>query len=139
MPHKRTNPKTFRHAKELRRNTTDAEAKLWFRLRAHRVSGVHFRRQHAIGNFIVDFCAPRRKLIIEVDGGQHLDQQEYDQERSAFLSSKGYRILRFWNHDVLKNIESVMQEIVYTLEEGKQDYKSPWMRCLVDPMAQLKQ
>lgn len=115
--HKRTNPKTFRRAKELRRNTTDAESKLWSLLRAHRAAGVHFHRQHAIGNYIVDFCAARKKLIIEVDGGHHRDQLDYDQERTTFLESKGYRVLRFWNHDVLKNIESVMQEIIHVLDK----------------------
>ena len=66
--HKRTTPKSFARAKELHRNMTPAEVKLWARLRAHRLEGVHFRNQHAIGNYIVDFCAPQRKLIIELDG-----------------------------------------------------------------------
>lgn len=77
---KQSNPKTMHRAGELRRNQTPAEAKLWAYLRAHRLEGVGFRRQHAIGPYITDFCAPRRKLVIEVDGGQHLDQTEYDRE-----------------------------------------------------------
>jgi very-short-patch-repair endonuclease len=113
--HKRTNPKVFGHAKQLHRNMTPAEAKLWARLRAHRMNDVHFRNQHAIGHFIVDFCAPRKKLIIEVDGSQHLEQEEYDNERTAFLESKGYRVLRFWNKDVLKNTENVMNMIALAL------------------------
>jgi very-short-patch-repair endonuclease len=66
--HKRTTPKIFKRAKELRRELTPIEIKLWARLRAHRMQDVHFRKQHAIGNYIVDFCAPRKKLIIELDG-----------------------------------------------------------------------
>src|ERR1051325_5450493 len=73
MPPKTTTPKMMRRASELRQNQTEAEARLWSRLRAHRMAGVQFRRQHAIGNYIVDFCSPRRKLIIELDGSQHLD------------------------------------------------------------------
>jgi very-short-patch-repair endonuclease len=113
--HKRTNPKVFGHAKQLHRNMTPAEAKLWARLRAHQMNDVHFRNQHAIGHFIVDFCAPRKKLIIEVDGSQHLEQEEYDNERTAFLESKGCRVLRFWNKDVLKNTENVMNMIALAL------------------------
>jgi len=86
---KTTTSKMMHRVGELRRNQTEAEAKLWSRLRAHQVNGVQFRRQHAIGNYIVDFCAPRRKLIIEVDGSQHLDQSKYDAERTKYLESKG--------------------------------------------------
>ena len=88
LNHYRTTPKTFANAKELRLNQTPAEIKLWARLRAHRMADAHFRNQHAIGNYIVDFCAPRRKLIVELDGSQHLEQQEYDAERTEFLKSK---------------------------------------------------
>ena len=109
--HKRTTPKVFANAKELRRDLTPAEIKLKTRLRAHRMAGVHFRLQHAIGSYIVDFCAPRRKLIIELDGSQHLDLEAYDAEKTTFLESKGYKVLRFWNNDVLNNIDSVLNVI----------------------------
>ena len=115
--HKRTTPKIFGRAKQLHRNMTEAEAKLWKHLRANRMGDVHFRNQHAIGNYIVDFCSPRRKLIIELDGSQHLEQQEYDEERTGFLKSKGYTVLRFWNNDVMNNIESVLTVIWNTLKE----------------------
>jgi very-short-patch-repair endonuclease len=115
--HKRTTPKIFGHAKQLRRNMTEAEAKLWKHLRAHHMGDVHFRKQHAIGNYIVDFCAPRRKLIIELDGSQHMEQEEYDKERTAFLESKGYRVLRFWNNAVMNDIDSVLTVIFSTLNE----------------------
>ena len=73
-------------------------------MRAQRANGVHFRRQHAIGPYITDFCAPRQKLVIELDGSQHLDQEEYDTERTAFLESKSCRLLRFWNGEIMNNI-----------------------------------
>ena len=116
--HKRTTTKIFAHAKELSRNLTPAEAKLWGYLRAHHIEDVHFRKQHAIGNYIVDFCAPRKKLIIELDGSQHLEQEEYDVERTAFLKSKGYRVLRFWNNDVMNDIDGVIRAIVFAMEEN---------------------
>ena len=115
--HKRTTPKIFARAKELRRDMTPAEIKLHAHLRAHRMGGVHFRSQHAIGNYIVDFCAPRRKLIVELDGSQHIEQEEYDEERTAYLKSRGYQVLRFWNNDVTNNIDSVLTVIWDTLSE----------------------
>jgi very-short-patch-repair endonuclease len=118
MPPKNTTPKMMHRAGDLRQNQTEAEAKLWSRLRAHRMAGVQFRRQHAIGNYIVDFsqrdavqCSPRRKLIIELDGSQHLDQAEYDLERTQYLEAQGYRVLRFWNNDVMNDIEIVLNTI----------------------------
>jgi very-short-patch-repair endonuclease len=111
MPPKVSTPKMIHRAGELRQNQTEAEARLWARLRAHRMAGVQFRRQHAIGNYIVDFCSPRRKLIIELDGSQHLDQVEDDSERTKYLEAKGYRILRFWNNDVMNEIDAVLNVI----------------------------
>lgn len=109
--------KTQHRAKVSRKKPTLAEAKLWSRLRAHHKENVHFRRQHAIGKFIADFCTPRKKLIIEVDGSQHLDQEEYDTERTAFLELKGYRVLRFWNDEILNDTEAVLQVIYDALKE----------------------
>lgn len=85
MKHKRTTPRIFKRAKELRRDMTPHERKLQAHLRAHRMGGVHFRSQHAIGHYIADFCSPRNKLIIELVGSQHLEQDEYDGERTAFF------------------------------------------------------
>ena len=112
MPPKRSSPKMMHRAAELRREPTPAEAKLWKHLRSQNLDGTHFRRQYAIGNYIVDFCAPRAKLIIEVDGSQHLDQKNYDVERTEFLNVKGYYVLRFWNQDVLSNVQEVMAAIL---------------------------
>ena len=116
MPPPRSNPKTMHRAGELRLNQTPEEAKLWSRLRAHRLAGIGFRRQHAIGSYIVDFCAPKKKLIIEIDGGQHTDLQEYDEERTVILQSQGYRVIRFSNDDVRKNVEAVLREILLAVE-----------------------
>ena len=116
--HKRTTPKIFGRAKKLHREMTEPETKLWAHLRAHRMGDVHFRNQHAIGNYIVDFCAPGRKLVIELDGSQHLEQEEYDKERTDFLESKGYRVLRFWNNVVMKDIDSVLRVIFDALNEA---------------------
>jgi crossover junction endodeoxyribonuclease RuvC/BirA family biotin operon repressor/biotin-[acetyl-CoA-carboxylase] ligase len=115
---KRSNPKTRRNAIQLRKDLTPAERKLWSRIRNDQLD-VTFRRQHAVGNYILDFCAPRRKLIIELDGSQHLEQKEYDEERTKYLVSQGYRVLRFWNNDVMNNIDSVLTVIWNVLKEGK--------------------
>lgn len=116
MPPRRSNPKTMHQAGELRLNQTPQEAKLWSELRAHRLGGIGFRRQHAIGTYIVDFCAPKEKLIIEVDGSQHIDLEEYDRERTAFLRSQGYRVIRFTNDDVRKDFETVLKKILLFAE-----------------------
>jgi very-short-patch-repair endonuclease len=115
MPPKRSSPKMMHRAGELRHEPTPAEAKLWKYLRAQTLDGTHFRRQYAINQYIVDFCAPRAKLIIEVDGSQHFDQKDYDAERTEFLKAKGYRVLRFWNNDILNNIQGVMFEITQAI------------------------
>ena len=116
MFHKRTKPEIFSNAYNLRHNQTPAENKLWQILRMHQLNNVHFRRQHAIGPYIVDFCSPRQKIIIEVDGGQHLEQQEYDNERTAFFESRGFRVLRFWNNEIMQNLDQVVCVIIETLE-----------------------
>lgn len=115
MPYIST-PKIRKNARDLRKNLTPAEEKLWTHLRAHRMEGVHFRKQHAIGNYIVDFCSPSKKLIIELDGSQHLEQEEYDKERTTFLNSKGYKVLRFWNHQVTNELDTVLNVIWDTLK-----------------------
>ena len=103
------------HAKPLRANMTEAERKLWFRLRDRRLGGHKFRRQVIIDPFIVDFLCVERKLIVEVDGSQHGD--EADAKRTAFLERQGYRVIRFWNNDVLRDIEAVLAGILAAFEE----------------------
>jgi very-short-patch-repair endonuclease len=107
----RSTPKILHRAGELRKETTPAEKKLWAYLRLMREDGIRFRRQHAIGLYITDFCVPRKKLIIELDGSQHLEQQDYDTERTKYLESLGYKVIRFWNNDVMNHIKDVVQSI----------------------------
>jgi very-short-patch-repair endonuclease len=99
-------------ARGMRRTPTDAERKLWWYLRRRlALSETHFRRQVHLGRYIVDFVSHGMKLIIELDGGQHALQISRDAKRTAFLESKGYRVLRFWNNDVLQNIDGVLEMI----------------------------
>jgi very-short-patch-repair endonuclease len=99
-------------ARKMRAEPTDAERVLWQRLR-HDIAliGSHFRRQALVGPFIVDFASRKAKLVIELDGGQHEWQQASDAQRTRYIEAAGYRVLRFWNHDVLGNLEGVLSEI----------------------------
>src|SRR5687768_16715629 len=98
-------------ARDLRNNPTEAEKKLWLYLRADQ-TGYRFRRQFKIGPYIADLACPEKNLVIEVDGGQHSEQVEYDRRRSDFFEQRGYKTLRFWNNDVLSNTEGVMTQIL---------------------------
>jgi len=110
-------------ARRLRRDVTDAERVLWQRLRAIKPNGSHFRRQATIGPYFADFACHEKRLVIELDGGQHNTSQgvEADEKRTAFLQSRGYRVLRFWNNDVLGNIDGVMKAISEALEDRTSD------------------
>src|SRR5215216_816312 len=111
MPRKlRSTPQTRRRAISLHKESTPAEQKLWSRIRNDQLR-VTFRRQHAIGKYITDFCSPKAKLVIELNGSQHLEQAEYDDERIKYLEAHGYRVLRFWNHDVMNDTDAVLQVI----------------------------
>ncbi|MDJ0950228.1 MAG: endonuclease domain-containing protein [Alphaproteobacteria bacterium] len=98
-------------ARDLRKNPTEAEKLLWSRLRLRQIGGVRFRRQVPIGPYVVDFASHEAKLIIEVDGGQHASNQEMDGRRTRWLESEGYRVIRFWNNEVLANTEAVLHSI----------------------------
>ncbi len=102
-------------ARELRRDSTEAERALWALLRAHRLDGHKFRRQVPIGPYIVDFLCHERRLIIEVDGGQHADDTAYDTRRTAYLAARGYRVLRLWNTDLLEDPEAAADHIHHIL------------------------
>ncbi len=102
-------------ARRLRRTQTDAERKLWAHLRDRQLCGAKFRRQHPIGKYITDFCCVEIGLIIELDGSQHMQQVQADQRRSRYLEQRGYRVLRFWDNEVLANIDGVMEQIVRVL------------------------
>ena len=101
-------------ARRLRRDQTDAERKLWFRLRDRRLNGMKFRRQMPIKSYVVDFCCESARLIVELDGGQHSESCVEDARRTADLEAYGYLVLRFWNNDVLSNIGSVLETVVAT-------------------------
>jgi very-short-patch-repair endonuclease len=107
-------------ARQLRRSMTDAERKLGWLLRGLQTKGSHFRRQATIGPFYADFACHERKLVVEVDGGGHMqpEQTASDAARTRFLESQGYRVLRFWNNDVLKETEAVMTVIYEALADA---------------------
>jgi very-short-patch-repair endonuclease len=101
-----------KRSRQLRKNMTEAERKLWGRLRRRQLGGLRFRRQVPFDKYIADFVCFEPKIIIEVDGSQHLIQVAYDAERTKFLQLFGYKVLRFWNSEVLNDIESVLQTIL---------------------------
>ncbi len=118
MPFHHPTKTTHQRAYTLRHTPIEAETRLWSHLRANQLDGVHFRRQYAIGNYIVDFCAPQKRLIIELDGSQHLDSIPYDDQRSQYLYSKGYTVLRYRNNQVITEIDSIISEILIYLENN---------------------
>jgi very-short-patch-repair endonuclease len=103
-------------ARRLRREQTEWEHSLWERLRRRQLDGFKFRRQHPIGPFFADFFCPKAKLIIEIDGSQHADELTRDNNRTEFLRDAGYDVLRFWNHEISSEIDTVVQRIADTLE-----------------------
>ena len=102
-------------ARVLRRTMTDAEQALWRVLRSRQLEGFKFRRQHSIGRYVVDFVCLERKLIVEVDGGHHAEQADVDAERTAYLEDKGFHVIRFWNNEVLAEMEGVATRLLATL------------------------
>jgi very-short-patch-repair endonuclease len=105
-------PEIRQRARTLRKSSTPAEQKLWQALRNRDLDDYKFRRQHPIGPYIADFFCAEVGLIVEVDGGGHLDQIEYDQDRTDWLADQGYHVIRFWNDDVLNHFDDVTQEII---------------------------
>ncbi|WP_083942825.1 endonuclease domain-containing protein [Sphingomonas soli] len=108
-------PELLRRAREMRSNPTPPEARLWYHLRARRFEATKFRFQTVLGNYIVDFTSRAAMLAIEVDGDTHATQQAYDDRRTAFLESQGFRVLRFTNSDVMTNLDGVLQTIAHSL------------------------
>lgn len=104
-------------ARDLRRNETDAERKLWNAIRDHQLDGIKFRRQVPIGRYIADFASFRPRVVIELDGGQHAEQLRYDEACTRALAAQGYRLLRFWNNDVNDNLAGVLAAISDALHE----------------------
>ena len=114
IQYNRKNKKLLPLARANRNNPTDAERKLWYLIKDETL-GFKFRRQHRIGSYIVDFICLEKNLIIECDGGQHAENKS-DEERTSFLNSKGYKVIRFWNTDILKNKEGIFTEILKALK-----------------------
>jgi very-short-patch-repair endonuclease len=114
----RDKEQTLSNAKALRSNQTEVEKRLWYHLRAHRFMGQKFRRQKPMGRYIVDFVCVERRLIIELDGGQHAEQARYDRQRDAWLCSQGYTVLHFWNNEVMQQLEGVLEQIRNALSPG---------------------
>jgi very-short-patch-repair endonuclease len=106
---------------DLRNNPTNAEGTLWCYLRNRQRSGVRFNRQVPIGPYVCDFVARRAGIVIELDGGQHALAKNYDRKRTTFLQQRGYRVIRFWNNEVLENVEGVLGVI----EEALKNSPSP--------------
>ena len=108
---------TLERAQSLRRGQTAAEGLLWHYLRNKQLGGYKFRRQQPIGPYIADFACLSRKLLVELDGGQHVEEGDDDQKRDAYLQEQGYRVLRFWNHEVFENcfgvLERIFEELTY--------------------------
>ncbi len=113
--------KNIKNCRSLRRNQTDAERKLWSKLRNRQLFGIKFRRQFSIGNYILDFYSPEYKLAIEADGGQHYEDigRKKDEARTKELSKLGIEIIRFSDVDILNNIEGVCEAIVKVVEDRK--------------------
>ncbi len=129
--------------RSLRSRMTDAEHRLWQRLRGRQLAGCKFRRQHPFLDYVLDFVCLESALVVDVDGGQHLDN-ENDRERDSRLSEAGFRVLRFWNNQVLQETDSVVEAIWIALQEGKNIGSSPFKgevrrgmgSCYDDPIAQ---
>ncbi|MBI3291550.1 MAG: endonuclease domain-containing protein [Elusimicrobia bacterium] len=103
-------------ARQLRRKLTDAERRLWTCLRSRQFQGYKFRRQQPLGPYIVDFCCFEHRLVVELDGGQHTQQREADAQRTSFLKCQGFEVIRFWDNDVLNNLNDVLEAITLKLK-----------------------
>jgi very-short-patch-repair endonuclease len=112
------------HAKTLRVAMTDAERRLWSRLRQEQL-GVKFRRQHPTGSYVLDFACLDPKLVVEVDGSQHLDQLAYDEHRTAWLMQHGFVVLRFWANEVMAETDAVVMRIIQQLSVAKRPAPTP--------------
>jgi very-short-patch-repair endonuclease len=108
-------------ARLLRKNQTIAERTLWQKLRNRGLNQYKFRRQVPVGPYIVDFICLSARLIVEIDGGQHAVQEDYDKARDAFLRRNGYHVLRFWNNQVLENLEEVLESLTLTLSQRERE------------------
>jgi very-short-patch-repair endonuclease len=102
--------------RHLRQNMTEAEQFVWKRLRSRRFAGYKFRRQMPIGSYIVDFVCLDKRLVVELDGGQHAEQRQYDGRRTAWLTSQGFRVRRYWNHEVFEDWDAIEEDLWNALQ-----------------------
>ena len=107
----RTQKSLTQFARKLRKNSTEAERLIWSHLRGRRLNNLKFRRQQPVGSYIVDFICFEKRLIIELDGGQHNENKKKDLIRTQWLNEQGYQVIRFWNHEVLQNSKDVLEAI----------------------------
>lgn len=114
----KAHPSGILNARLLRHNLTPAERRLWTRLRDRRLNGFKFRRQHPIGHYVVDFCCPECRLVVEVDGDVHAEQRARDEERTRWLERNGYCVLRFSNREVAGQLYAVLEAILSACEDG---------------------
>ena len=119
-----SNSQITENARGLRKTMTDVERLLWLRLRGEQL-GVKFRRQHPFLNYVLDFVCLELKLVVELDGSQHADAISYDEERTKRLNDAGYVVLRFWNNQVIEELESVVEEICRQLQLRKKEFERP--------------
>ena len=120
---RRIKEETTSNARSLRSNMTDAERILWHAIRGRPLHNYRFRRQHPIGPYIADFACLDKKCVLELDDGQHQNQVTHDEYRTLFLQGQGWQVLRFWNHDVLNNLEGVLLTVVATLAALPQPFQ----------------
>jgi very-short-patch-repair endonuclease len=121
-------PASSEPARQLRKKMTRPEWVLWYYVRARRFEGWKFRRQVPIGRYVVDFLCEGARLIVELDGGQHDLRRRSDAERTAWLESKGYRVLRYWNNDVMENIQGVLETLLDALKRSRSPHPGPLPR-----------
>ena len=113
-------------ARKLRKNQTQAERRLWSRLRRRQLNGFKFRRQHPVGIYVCDFICSEARLIVELDGSGHLERTPEDLHRDAFLKTRGFRVLRFWNGDVVARTDAVLATIFEALHSKTMDGRFDW-------------
>ncbi len=126
-------PRLILYAKQMRREMTEPETRIWFKLRAKRFADIKFRKQKVVGKYIVDFSSNEPKLAIEIDGDTHAGHEEYDAIRTRFLEERGYRVIRFSNKDIMENLEDVLETLAAVIEQMKPPLLPPLRGSLLSP------
>jgi very-short-patch-repair endonuclease len=126
-------PRLITHAKQMRREMTEPEIRIWLKLRAKRFAAVKYRKQKVVGRYIVDFSSNKPKLAIEIDGDTHAGRETYDVIRTQFLEEQGYRVIRFSNRDVMENLEGVLETLAAVVIEMTSPLLPPLRGSLLSP------